>query len=293
MGCPASSSRWDLGPVCKSEDTLKLPLDVLRSATVNQISLIQTTPSSESRQNSNCRHLLSTSFLSLLITASVGTAQWTLQRRVKCAAKHCRSSLVQPHFKTIHLAEAEITYENGGVCSGGDVGVLGLFSRVINKVCAKQQGTESLWFTGNGWCPPRGGITTASCLKKYHKDQANPPITPTWRSSEEFMENGKGWSPINTDAIVCSSQPTPCYSMLLFHSATPQFNPPPRTQTIHPTNPPAPSRTCNCGMLLHTKICEAQSSHEHSFSALHAEKEFLCLFCFHWTGAVWWPRARF
>lgn len=222
MGCPASSSRWDLGPVCKSEDTLKLPLDVLRSATVNQISLIQTTPSSESRQNSNCRHLLSTSFLSLLITASVGTAQWTLQRRVKCAAKHCRSSLVQPHFKTIHLAEAEITYENGGVCSGGDVGVLGLFSRVINKVCAKQQGTESLWFTGNGWCPPRGGITTASCLKKYHKDQANPPH----HSHLEKLRGVHGkWKRLEPNQYRCNSLQLSANSLLLYAVVSLSYTP--------------------------------------------------------------------
>lgn len=133
--------------------------------------------------------------------------------------------------------KAENTYENGG---GGGC-VLGLFSRVINKVCGKQRGTESLWFTGNGWRLPQGGITTASCLKKYHKDQANPPITPTWSSSEEFMENGKGWSPINTDAIGCSSQPAPCYTMLLLYSAIPQFNqPPPTNLTSTPTHPNPP-----------------------------------------------------
>ena len=89
---------------------------------------------------------------------------------------------------------------------------------------------------------PGGSITTPSCLKKYHKDQANPPITPTWSSSEEFMENGKGWSPINTDAIVCSSQPAPYYTMLLFHSYIPQFNPPtpspPTSNHPHAHSPP-------------------------------------------------------
>lgn len=164
------------------------------------------------------------SFLSLLITAfrCSGSLDSAAEGQVHCEA----ASTVRLHLKNINFAKAwKHLWEWWWWCW------LGLFSGVINKVCGKQRGTESLWFTGNGWRCLRGGITTASCLKKYHKDQANPPITPTWSSSEEFMENGKGWSPINTDAIVCSSQAVPCYTTLLFHSAIPQFNP-------TPTHPP-------------------------------------------------------
>lgn len=122
----------------------------------------------------------------------------------------------------------------------------GRFSGVINKVCGKQRGTQSLWFTGNGWCLPQGGITTASCLKKYHKDQANPPITPTWSSSEEFMENGKGWSPINTDAIVCRSQSAACYTMLCcFTQLYPYLTLPP--PSICPPPPPVTRLPCPFG----------------------------------------------
>lgn len=37
----------------------------------------------------------------------------------------------------------------------------------------------------------------------------------------------KAGAQINTDAIVCSSQPAPRFTLLLFRSAIPQFNPPP------------------------------------------------------------------
>ena len=80
------------------------------------------------------------SFLSLLITASVGSARWTPQRRVKCAVSASRAAPRRCDYawKTLIFAKAENTYENGGGCGGG--AVLGLFSRVINKVCGKQRG---------------------------------------------------------------------------------------------------------------------------------------------------------
>lgn len=83
------------------------------------------------------------SFLSLLITASVGSAQWTPKQRVKCAVWLSQAAHHQydDTWKNIHFAKAENTYEGGG---GGGGSVLGLFSGVINKVCGKQRGTESL-----------------------------------------------------------------------------------------------------------------------------------------------------
>lgn len=101
--------------------------------------------------------------------------------------------------------------------------MLGLFSGVINKVRGKQQETESLWFTGNGWRVPQGNITTASCLKKYHKDQANLPH----HSHLEQLRGVHGkWKRPEPNQYRCNSLQLPASSLL--HNAVvslyPQFN---------------------------------------------------------------------
>lgn len=117
----------------------------------------------------------------------------------------------------------------------------GRFSGVINKVCGKQRGTQSLWFTGNGWCLPQGGITTASCLKKYHKDQAKSPH----HSHLEQLRGVHGkWKRLEPNQYRCNSLPLSVSCLLhyavLFHSALPIFNPP-TTLHLPPSSPSHPS----------------------------------------------------
>lgn len=119
--------------------------------------------------------------------------------------------IVMSALENIHFAKAENTYENGG----GGCGVFGLFSGVINKVCRKQWDPESLWFTGNGWCLPQGGITTASCLKKYHKDQANPPL-PNHSHLEQLRGVHGKWKRLEPNQYRCNSLQLSASSLLLY-----------------------------------------------------------------------------
>lgn len=184
--------------------------------------------------------------ISVTVDYRLELAQWTPQQWVKCAVWQSPSSSVRLHSKEKNRKEKTFILQRQKTLMRMVAMCWGRFSGVINKVCGKQRGTQSLWFTGNGWCLPQGGITTASCLKKYHKDQANPPITPTWSSSEEFMENGKGWSPINTDAIVCRSQSAACYTMLFcFTQLYPYLTLPP--PSICPPPPPVTRLPCPFG----------------------------------------------
>lgn len=83
------------------------------------------------------------SFLSLLITASVGigsmdsTTEGQVRRICEPGPLLIGMTMLEKHS---FFAKAENTHENGGGCGGGGGAVLGLFSRVINKVCGKQRG---------------------------------------------------------------------------------------------------------------------------------------------------------
>ena len=103
------------------------------------------------------------------------------------------------------------------------------------------------------------------------------------------MENGKGWSPINTDAIVCSSLPAPCYKMLLFHSALPQFNLPPPPTYLHLLLTHSSSiQDINVGS--HTvKTCKIHWHHKHGFQLYVLGYECISELCCFSKGVLYSP----